>query len=167
MGAADPGRAASRLAALGLNLPAPMKAVASYVPFALARHGASYLVHVAGQGPFENGQLRYLGRLGATLSLVDGQACARLVALNVLAQAADAVRSLCGHGDLDRLRCLKLGCFVQCVDGFSDIDAVLAPASQLMLDVLGESGRHARLSVGEPCLPMDTAVEIDGLFEVN
>ena len=160
------GAAAARLAALGLSLPAPMQAVASYVPFTIAAHGASHLIHIAGQGPFADGQLRHLGRLGASLSLAQGQDCARLVALNVLAQAGDAVRSLTGRIDLDRLRCLRLGCFVQCVAGFADIDLVVDPASLLMHDCLGENGRHARCAAGKPSLPMGTSVEIDAIFAV-
>ena len=161
------GAAAGRLAALGLALPPPMPAVASYVPFTLAAQaGGCHWLHIAGQGPFENRQLRFLGRVGQDLSLADGQASARLVALNVLAQAGAATAALYGQIELDRLRCLRLGCFAQCTAGFGPLGDIFAPASQLMIDVLGGNGRHARTDAGMGALPMATSVEIDALFEV-
>jgi enamine deaminase RidA (YjgF/YER057c/UK114 family) len=147
----------ARLAELGITLPTPPAPVASYVPF--VRSGA--LVHVSGQVSVDaSGGIK--GKLGAPLTLVDGQAAARLCALNLLAQ----VRAACG-GDLDRLvRVVKLGGFVNVAPDFDPIPAVMNGCSDLMVEVLGDRGRHARSAVGVANLPLGFAVEVDGVFEV-
>ena len=95
--------------------------------------------------------------------LEDGQAAARLCAINVLAQ----VKVAC-DGDLERIAaCLRLGGFVACAPEFTDHPKVINGASDLMVNVLGEAGRHARAAVGVPSLPLDSAVEVEGLFELR
>ena len=154
-----PGRIEQRLAERGIVLPPAMRAMANYVPYTIT--GAH--VWVAGQGPFLDGKLHYNGRLGANLTVEDGRACARIVGLNVLAQ----VKAACG-GDLDRVvRCVKLNGFVNSTPDFTQHPEVINGCSDLMIEVFGEAGRHARVAVGAPALPMGTSVEIDAIFEIR
>ncbi len=156
------GRIDGRLADLGIDLPPPMAPVASYVPWTKTRAGGVKQVWIAGQGPFQDGALHYNGCVGDTVSLDDAIVCARIVGLNILAQTKDAL-----DGDLDRVvRCIKLGGFVCCTPDFTDHPKVINGASDLMVEVFGEAGRHARFAVGAPVLPMNTSVEIDAIFEI-
>ncbi len=153
------GTVAARLKDLGLELPVPAAAVANYIPFVVAGN----LVFVSGQLPIENGKLSVTGKLGETLSVEDGVRAARLSALNLLAQARAAA-----GGDLDRVkRLVRMTAFVACVPSFTDQPKVVNGASDLMVQVLGEAGRHARVAVGAPSLPLDAAVEIEGIFELT
>ncbi|TNE37427.1 MAG: RidA family protein [Alphaproteobacteria bacterium] len=148
----------ARLDELGITLPEPVAPVASYVPFVITGN----LVFVSGQVPIENGKLPYIGKLGADISLEDGQAAARLCAINILTQVKEA----CG-GDLDRVvRCVKLGGFVNSVPEFGDQPKVINGASDLIVEVLGDKGTHARAAVGAPALPFNVAVEVDAVFEI-
>lgn len=148
-----------RLEALGITLPEVMGAKGNYAPWTRA---GSLLV-IAGQGPFWDGDIHHNGRFGEDLSIEDGVACARLVGLNILAQ----VREACG-GTLDRVvQCVKLGGFVQCTPDFTDMPKVINGASDLMVEVFGDAGKHARFAVGMHSLPMGTSVEIDGIFEIE
>jgi enamine deaminase RidA (YjgF/YER057c/UK114 family) len=151
------GRIETRLAELGVSLPVPPAPVASYVPF--VRTGA--VVHISGQVSVDaGGGVR--GKLGADVDLVVGQAAARLCALNLIAQ----LKAAC-DGDLDRVvRVVKLGGFVNVVPGFTDIPKVVNGASDLMVEVFGDAGRHARSAVGVAELPLGFAVEVDGVFEI-
>lgn len=152
------GTATDRLARLGLVLPAPMAPVATYVPF--VRSGQ--LVFVSGQGPVRDGTIFSTGRLGAELTVKDGYAAARLTALNLLAQ----LRAAC-DGDLDRVaRVVRLLGFVASTPGFTEHDAVMDGASDLLIAVFGETGRHARAVLGSPSLPFRTSVEIEAIFEL-
>jgi enamine deaminase RidA (YjgF/YER057c/UK114 family) len=153
------GRIEQRLAERGIVLPPPMRAMANYVPYTVT--GAH--VWVAGQGPFLDGTLHYNGRLGQNVTIDDGRACARIVGLNILAQ----LKAACG-GDLDKVvRCVKLNGFVNATPEFTQHPEVVNGCSELMIEVFGEAGRHARVAVGAPTLPMGTSVEIDGLFEIR
>jgi enamine deaminase RidA (YjgF/YER057c/UK114 family) len=153
-----PETAADRLRDLGIVLPAPAAAAANYIPVRRSEN----LVIVSGQLPMEAGAVRYKGKLGAGVTLEDGQAAARLCAINILAQVA----ATCG--DLDRVAaCLRLGGFVACTPEFADHPKVINGASDLMVAVLGEAGRHARAAVGVPSLPFDAAVEVEAMFEVR
>lgn len=148
-----------RLQELGIELPAPAAPAGSYVP---VRRGGNLLI-VSGQLPMEAGRVRYVGKLGAGVSLEDGQAAARLCAINILAQ----VKAAC-DGRLDRIAgCLRLGGFVACTPGFTDQPKVINGASDLMVAVLGDTGRHARAAVGVPSLPLDAAVEVEAMFELG
>jgi enamine deaminase RidA (YjgF/YER057c/UK114 family) len=149
---------ADRLKELGIELPIPAAPAANYVP--VRRSGQQ--LFVSGQLPMESGAVRYKGKLGSGVSLEDGQAAARLCAINILAQ----VSSVCG--DLEQVAaCLRLGGFVACTPHFTDHPKVINGASDLMVAVLGEAGRHARAAVGVPSLPFDAAVEVDAVFELR
>jgi enamine deaminase RidA (YjgF/YER057c/UK114 family) len=149
---------AERLRELGIELPSPASPAANYVP---VRQSENLLV-VSGQLPMEGGQVRYQGKLGGGVSLETGQAAARLCAINILAQ----VQAFCG--DLERIAaCVRLGGFVACTPDFTDHPKVVNGASDLMVAVLGEAGRHARAAVGVPSLPLDAAVEVEAMFELR
>ncbi|NWG45021.1 MAG: RidA family protein [Alphaproteobacteria bacterium] len=153
------GRIDARLRQLGITLAAAPPPAANYVPFVVS--GA--LVFIAGQVPFDGKGLPYRGKLGGGVSIEEGQAAARLCALNILAQ----LKAACG-GDLDRVRaCVKLGGFVNATPDFPDHPKVMNGASDLMVEVFGEAGRHARFAVGAPSLPFDVAVEVDAVFEIG
>ena len=148
----------AKLAELGIALPTPAAPAANYVPFVLARG----MLFIAGQVPFgPDGKIAHIGKLGGTVSLEEGQLAAQLCAINILAQAKAAL------GDLDRVeRCVKLGGFVNCVPDFAEHPKVVNGASDLMVAVFGDKGRHARFAVGAPSLPFNCAVEVDAIFEV-
>ena len=155
------GRIDARLAELEIELPPPASPAANYVP--TVRTGN--LVYVAGQVPVVDGEFLYRGKLGEgeKFSVEEGKACARLVAINMLAQLKQAC-----EGDLDRVvRAVKLNGFVNCAPDFEQQPHVINGASNLLIEVFGESGRHARSAVGVAGLPFGVAVEIDGVFEVR
>ena len=148
-----------RLTELGIMLPTPSKPVANYVPW--VRTGN--LVFISGQGAVKDGKIEYTGKVGETLSIEDAVASARLTAINVLAQLRDA----CG-GDLDRVkRIVKLLGFVNCTPTFSEQPKVINGASDLMVEVFGEKGRHARSAVGAPALPFNLSVEVEAIAEIE
>jgi enamine deaminase RidA (YjgF/YER057c/UK114 family) len=148
-----------RLSELGIELPASSAAVANYVPYVISGN----LIYVSGQITAWNGEIRYQGKLGDGISVEDGYRAARLCALNLIAQVKEA----CG-GDLDKVsRVVKLGGFVAGTPGFTDHPKVINGASDLMVEVFGDAGRHARFAVGAPSLPLGISVEIDGLFEIS
>ena len=145
-----------RLADLGIALPEPAAPLAAYVGH-VVQGGACT---VSGQLPLEGGKLAVAGRLGDTVTLEEGVRAARLCTVNLLAQ----VRAACG-GDWSRLdRCIRLGGFVAATPDFTDHPAVINGASQLVADVLGEAGAHARAAVGVASLPLGAAVEVEGAF---
>ncbi len=147
-----------RLAELGIELPDPVAPVATYVPF--VKVGA--LVFVSGQVPVKDGKLAYRGKVGQVYELDQAREAARLVGINILA----VVKAAC-DGDLERVRrCVKLGGFVNCTPDFVHQPAVINGASDLMVEVLGDKGRHARFAVGTNVLPFDVPVEIDAIFEI-
>ncbi|CDK98743.1 putative RutC family protein y4sK [Magnetospirillum gryphiswaldense MSR-1 v2] len=149
----------ARLAELGITLPVPAVAVANYVPFVITGN----LVFVSGQLPMEGGKPVVFGHLGAEVSVEDGVRAARLCGLNLLAQA----KAACG-GDLDRIRrVVRLTAFVASTPDFTDQPKVVNGASDLMVEVLGDAGRHARVAVGAPSLPLNVAVEIEAVFEIG
>ena len=147
-----------RLAALGVSLPEPVAPVANYVPF--VRSGR--LVHVSGQVSLDaSGGMR--GVVGEDLDLEAGQRAARLCAINLIAQ----FRAAC-EGDLSRVtRVVKLGGFVQAGPSFFDIPKVVNGCSDLMVEVFGDAGRHARSAVGVYRLPLNFAVEVDAVIETG
>lgn len=153
------GKIDARLAELGITLPEAAAPVANYVAYVVSGN----VVHVAGQLPLENGELKYAGTVGDEVSVEAGAAAARLCALNVIAQ----IKAACG-GDLDRVtRVLKLNGFVNAPAGFKDQPKVVNGASDLMVDVFGEAGRHARSAIGMGSLPFDASVEIDAMVEIG
>jgi enamine deaminase RidA (YjgF/YER057c/UK114 family) len=147
----------ARLAELGITLPTPAAPVANYIGFNLVGN----LVVVSGQIPLVEGKVAVTGKLGAGVSIEDGQRAARLCFVNLIAQ----VKAACG--DLDRVkRVVRLGGFVACTPDFTQHPAVINGASDLAVAVFGEKGRHARAAVGCPSLPLDAAVEVEGMFEI-
>ena len=153
------GMAEMTLAKLGIALPSPASPVANYV--ACVRSGN--LLVVSGQlcfGP--EGKLVAKGQLGGGVSIEDGQQAARACAINLLAQIKAVL------GDLDKVtRVVRLGGFINSAPGFTDGPKVMNGASDLMVEVFGDKGRHARSTVGVSALPADAAVEVEGLFEVT
>jgi len=152
------GRIDAHLKELGITLPAPPAPVASYVP--AVKSGT--LVFVSGQIPATPEGLRYIGIVGQELSVDDGKAAARLCGINLLAQ----IKVAC-DGDLDRVkRCVKLSVFVNAVPGFTYHPEVANGASDLMVEVFGEHGKHARAAVGAGSLPRNVACEVEAIFEI-
>ena len=152
------GKIEAKLGAMGLELPNAPAPAANYVPFVKAGD----LVFVSGQISMDASGL-IKGKLGDGMTVEQGQAAAKACALNLLAQ----VKAAC-DGDLDRLvRVVKLGGFVNCTADFIDQPKVINGASDLMADLLGAAGTHARAAVGSASLPLGVAVEIDGIFQVK
>ena len=120
-------------------------------------------LYVSGQVTTWNGDLRYIGKVGREFDLDDGRAAARLSALNVLAQARHAL-----DGNLDRIvRVVNLRGFVNAMPDFTDIPAVVNGASELMIDIFGDAGRHTRTAVGVAVMPFDVAIEVEGIFAID
>lgn len=152
------GEIEARFQALGLILPEVPAPVANYVPF-LHLNGQLF---ISGQLPMRDGRVAVAGKLGADLEIAQGQEAARLCALNILAQAKAALR------DLDRIvQCLRLNSFVNATPDFVDHPKVVNGASDLIVDVLGQKGRHTRIAVGCASLPLGAAVEIDAIFAID
>ncbi len=145
-----------RLADLGITLPAPMAPVATYVPVTIAGN----LVIVSGQLPAIDGKVAVTGKLGAGVSIDEGQFAARLCLINVLAQLQNAI-----PGGLDRVaKVLRLGGFIAAAADFTQHAVVMNGASDLTVAAFGEAGRHARSTIGVASLPLDAAVEVEGMF---
>lgn len=148
----------ARLSELGLVLPDPVAPVANYVPFVIT----GSLVFISGQVSIGPGGL-ITGKLGADLDLEKGVEAAHACGVNLIAQ----LRAACG-GDLDRVtRVVKLGGFVNSTPDFTDQPKVVNGCSDLMVAVFGDKGRHSRAAVGAPALPLNAAVEVDGIFEID
>lgn len=146
-----------RLAAAGLELPAVPAPAAAYVPG--IRFGT--MVQTSGQLPVHDGGMAATGLVGADVTLEQAQDLARQCALNVLAVGAAHT-----GGDLEQLRLVKLTVFVASADGFTSQHLVANGASLLLGELLGDRGIHARSAVGVAMLPLDAAVEVEGLFEI-
>jgi enamine deaminase RidA (YjgF/YER057c/UK114 family) len=155
------GSVEKRLQDLGITLPTPAAPVANYVPF--VRTGN--LIVVSGQlclGLDSKLAQAHKGKLGAEVSMEAGKEAARLCAINLLAQLRAAV------GDLELVeRCVRLGGFINAVPTFAALAMVMNGASDLMVAALGDAGRHARSTIGVAELPLDAAVEVEGMFEVR
>jgi enamine deaminase RidA (YjgF/YER057c/UK114 family) len=152
-------RIEARLAAMGLELPAPPTPIANFVPF--QRQGG--LVFLAGQVNEWNGAVPFVGKLGREFDVAAGQQAARLCALNLI-----ACLKLACEGDLDRVRrCLRVGGFVNCDPEFEFAPHVINGASDLFVALMGDAGRHARTAVGVATLPRRAAVEVDAIFEIG
>jgi enamine deaminase RidA (YjgF/YER057c/UK114 family) len=153
-----PGKIEQRLAELDIKLPEPPAPVASYVPYVVS----GKLVFISGQVTAAQDGLKYVGTVGQELSLDDGKAAARLCAINVLAQLKRAA-----GGDLDTVkRCVRLGVFVNCIAGYTQHPEIANGASDLIVEVFGEAGRHSRAAVGAGSLPRNVAVEVEAAFEL-
>ena len=151
--------AEARLRSLGITLPTPASPIANYAPFVITGN----LLVISGQICFGlDGKLAdaHKGKLGGTVSAEDGREAARLCAINLLAQAKAAL------GDLERItQCVRLGGFINAMHDYAGLPAIMNGASDLMVNVLGEKGRHARSTIGVAELPADAAVEVEAMFE--
>jgi len=153
------GQIDTRLTELGITLPVPAKPVANYVGW--VRTGN--LVFTAGQVSFKDGKIEYQGKVGKDYTVEDAQKAARLCALNVIAQIKEAC-----DGDLDRVkRIVKLVGFVNAVPDFADHPKVVNGASDVMVEVFGDKGKHARSAVGSGSLPVNVAVEVEAVAEIE
>jgi enamine deaminase RidA (YjgF/YER057c/UK114 family) len=147
----------AKLKELGLELPPTPRPAANYVGAVQSGH----LLFISGHGPTKDGQMAYIGKVGKDLSVEQGYEAARLVALNCLASAKSVL------GDLDRItRVVKILGMVNCSEDFGDQPKVINGASDLLVQLFGDSGRHARSAVGMQALPFGIAVEIEMIFEV-
>ena len=152
------GKIDARLKQLGITLPDAAAPAANYVPTVQSGN----LVFIAGQITLNNGKREFIGKLGREFGVEDGQKAARLCALNIIAHLKNA----CG-GDLDRVkRCVRVGGFVNAVPDFTDHPQVVNGASNLLAEVFGKAGKHARAAVGVGSLPFGVAVEVEATFEV-
>ena len=152
------GKTDARIAELQLELPKAAAPVANYVPVVIAGNTA----YVSGQVTVFNGEFKYQGKLGKEYSVEDGQKAARMCGLNIIAQLRAAL------GDLDRVkRVCKLGVFVNCEASFTDQPKVANGVSDLMVEVFGDAGKHARSAVGVNVLPLNVAVEVDAIVEIG
>lgn len=150
-----------RLLELGISLPTPAAPVAAYIP----TRRTGNLLYVSGQIPIRDGQLLATGAVGREVTMETARACARQCALNGLAAARAA---LGGEGGLDRItQVVRVGAFVACEAGFGDQPKVANAASELLVEVLGEKGKHARAAVGTNALPLNVPVEVEFVFEVG
>ena len=154
------GRIDERLRTLGIELPEPQDPrVAKILGFRMAN---GFLL-VSGQIPQWNGERRFIGKLGREFTTDEGREAARLSALNVLAVARRAL-----DGDLDRVEVvMKLKGYVNATPDFTEIPQVVNGASELMIDIFGEAGQHARTAIGAAVMPFDVAIEVEGIFLVN
>ncbi|MGD1876604.1 MAG: RidA family protein [Kiloniellaceae bacterium] len=153
------GEVDARLAKLGIDVPQAAAPVANYVGFVQSGN----LVFVSGQVPMKDGKFQFQGKLGDGMSVEDGQAAARLCAINVIAQ----VKAACG-GDLDRVqRVVKLTGFVNSTGDFTDQPKIVNGASDLMVEVFAEKGKHSRAAVSAASLPAGVAVEVEAVVEIG
>ena len=148
----------ARLQELGIELPEPAAPVATYVPFVQSGN----IVSISGQIPFKDGAVAYTGIVGDTVTPEEACEAARLCGINLIAQ----MKAACG-GDLDRVnRIVKLGGFVNGINGFGGQPQIINAASDLMVEVFGDKGKHSRSAVGVNGLPLGVPVEIDALIEI-
>ena len=148
----------ARLAELGITIPTQAQAAGNYVGFVVVND----LVFLAGQVPVENGARKFIGKVGRDVTVEQAQQAARIAAINVLAR----LKAACG-GDLDRvLRCVRLTGYVNAAEDFLEHPKVINGASDLMVEIFGEAGKHARSAVGAGSLPSGVAVEVEGIFQL-
>lgn len=148
-----------KLKEMGLTLPHVSLPAANYVPTVISGNQ----LFVSGQLPMQDGKPQYIGKVGQTISLEEGQACAKICGLNILAHTKMAL-----GGDLSRIvRLIRLGVFVNAIDTYTDHPKVANGVSDMMVGLLGDAGKHARFAVGVSGLPFGVAVEVDATFEIH
>jgi len=153
------GKIDARLAELGIEIATPAVPQANYVPYVISGN----LVYVSGQVPVVDGEVKFKGKVGDDVDVETAAQAARTCALNIVAQ----VKAAC-DGDLDRVkRVIRLGGFINATPDFTDQPPVINGASDLLVDIFGDAGRHARFAVGAGSLPLGVAVEIDAVFEIS
>ncbi len=152
------GRIDAKLQELGIALPDAMAPIANYVPYVVTGN----TVVISGQLPAIDGKVAFTGKVPTDLSIEQGAAAARQSFINLLVH----LKAACG-GDLARVRrVVRLGGFVACPADFTQHATVMNGASDLAVAVFGEAGRHARTTIGVPCLPLNAAMEVEGMFEI-
>jgi len=144
---------------LGLNIPDLPKALANYVPYKII----GKTIYISGQAPVQNGELIYKGKVGSDITVEDGIEAAKLCVINIIAAVKKGL-----DGDWDKLDSfVKLTGYVNCQDNFTDQPQVINGASDMLVDIFGEQGRHARVAVGSNALPLGIAVEIDAIVQLK
>ena len=144
---------------LGLNIPELPKALANYVPYKIVGNS----IYISGQAPAQNGEVIYKGKVGSDITVEDGIEAAKLCVINIIAAVKTAL-----DGDWDKLDSfVKLTGYVNCRDNFTDQPKVINGASDMLVDIFGEQGRHARVAVGSNALPLGIAVEIDAIVQLK
>ena len=144
---------------LGINIPDMPAPLANYVPYKVSDN----VVYVSGQGPVLNGDLMYKGKVNEDISIEDGIKAAEICCINIIAALKKSI-----NGDWNRLDgFLKLGGFVNCKDDFYDQPKIINGASDLLVKIFGDQGRHARFAVGSNALPMNISVEIDAIIKIK
>ncbi len=148
-----------RLNDLNITLPNPSSPAANYVPYSVVGNQ----IFIAGQVPVVNGSVEgNTGKLGENVSIEEGKRIARICGLNIISQVSAA-----NKGNLENVRCIKLGVFVNATDDFKDHPEVANGASDLMVEIFDQKGKHARASVGVSSLPRGVAVEVDAIFVIE
>jgi len=146
-----------KLKELNIVLPSAPKPAANYIPYVITNN----LVFIAGQVPFENGEIKHTGKVGDNIDIDKAKEIARTCGLNIVSVLKEAL-----NGDLSRVKkCVKLGIFVSCTNNFHNQPEVANGASDLMVEIFGEVGKHARFAVGANSLPRNSPVEVDAIFE--
>ena len=144
---------------LGLNIPELPKALANYVPYKIV----GKTMYISGQAPVQNGELIYKGKVGSDITIEDGIKAARLCVTNIIAAVKTGLEG--DWGKLDSF--VKLTGFVNCQDDFTDQPKIINGASDMLVDIFGDQGRHARVAVGSNALPLGIAVEIDAIVQLK
>ena len=144
---------------LGLNIPDLPKALANYVPYKII----GKTIYISGQAPVQNGELIYKGKVGSDITVEDGIEAAKLCVINIIAAVKTGL-----DGDWDKLDSfVKLTGYVNCHDNFTDQPQIINGASDMLVDIFGDQGRHARVAVGSNALPLGIAVEIDAIVQLK
>jgi enamine deaminase RidA (YjgF/YER057c/UK114 family) len=144
---------------LGLNIPDLPKALANYVPYKIV----DKTMYISGQAPVQNGELIYKGKVGSDIAVEDGIEAAKLCVINIIAAVNTGLK-----GDWDKLDSfVKLTGYVNCQDNFTDQPKIINGASDLLVDIFGDQGRHTRVAVGSNALPLGIAVEIDAIVQLK
>ena len=144
---------------LGLNIPDLPKALANYVPYKII--GKS--MYISGQAPVQNGEVIYQGKVGSDVTIEDGIAAAKLCCINIIAAVKKGL-----DGDWDKLDCfVKLTGYVNCKDDFKDQPKIINGASDMLVEIFGDQGRHTRVAVGSNALPLGISVEIDAIIQLK
>jgi|TARA_B100000959_G_scaffold202664_1_gene212120 enamine deaminase RidA (YjgF/YER057c/UK114 family) len=144
---------------LGLNIPDLPKALANYVPYKII----GKTIYISGQAPVQNGELIYKGKVGSDISIEDGIQAAKLCVINIISALKTGI-----EGDWDKLDSfVKLTGFVNCQDNFTDQPKIINGASDMLVEIFGDQGRHARVAVGSNALPLGIAVEIDAIVQLK
>ncbi len=144
---------------LGLNIPDLPKALANYVPYKII----GKTIYISGQAPVQNGELIYKGKVGSDISIEEGIEAAKLCVINIIAALKTGL-----EGDWDKLDSfVKLTGYVNCQDNFTEQPKIINGASDMLVEIFGDQGRHARVAVGSNALPLGIAVEIDAIVQLK